>query len=226
MVWNSSDGEDGDKSAIKAQLYDEAGGKINGEFLVNSVYDDGQSTAKVAALANGGFVITWTSADRAGADTENQAIKARIYDGAGAAVDAEFLVNRVYVDNQLYSDIAVLSDGKFVIVWESGDGQGDDSDGRSVKAQVFDETGKHIGQEYLVNQYYVGDQNGVAVTAIDDGGFIVSWTSADGVSGDASGKAVKAQIFRPASGYDYDDGESYYFDLNVDLQLGAGSTVN
>ncbi|WP_299085984.1 hypothetical protein, partial [uncultured Ruegeria sp.] len=44
-----------------------------------------QSQPSVTALANGDFVVTWTSSDRQQGDTSNTAIKARVFDANGVA---------------------------------------------------------------------------------------------------------------------------------------------
>ncbi len=51
---------------IKAQLFDGVGGRIGGEFIVNSVTAGGQYAPAVAAFGSGDFVITWQEVDGRG----------------------------------------------------------------------------------------------------------------------------------------------------------------
>ena len=57
------------------------------------------------ALDNGGFAIAWTKYDSA-QDGSGQAVKAQLYDAAGARVGTEFLVNTATAGNQSNPDIA------------------------------------------------------------------------------------------------------------------------
>jgi hypothetical protein len=60
MTWqdNSKTGGDTSQSAIRAQMYDPAGGKIGGEFLVNTTTGQAQNAPAGAAFPNGKFVIS------------------------------------------------------------------------------------------------------------------------------------------------------------------------
>ena len=50
---------------IFAQAYDASGARQGAEFRVNTVTEDNQYQPDVAALADGGFLITWTIRDDA-----------------------------------------------------------------------------------------------------------------------------------------------------------------
>src|SRR5437868_3637578 len=56
-----------------------------------------------------------------------------------------------------------------------------------------------VGQEILVNTATVGDQMKPQITALSNGGFVVTWKDLShgvgGAGGDATGNAVKAQVF-------------------------------
>ena len=80
ICWTDNSGLGGDASgsAIKAQLYDANGASVGGEFLVNTATTNAQSAASVAALASGGFVVTWTDASATGPDPSVLGIKAQI----------------------------------------------------------------------------------------------------------------------------------------------------
>lgn len=51
---------------IKAQLFDQVGGRIGGDFIVNSTTAGGQYAPAVAAFGSGDFVITWQEVDGRG----------------------------------------------------------------------------------------------------------------------------------------------------------------
>jgi autotransporter passenger strand-loop-strand repeat protein len=84
VTWSDEGTGDGSGPAIKAQVYDAAGGKIGGEYVVNSQINSNQLYPNVAALANGGFVISWTDFSQALGDTSAYGITAQIFNLSNA----------------------------------------------------------------------------------------------------------------------------------------------
>jgi hypothetical protein len=72
--------------------------------------------------------------------------------------------------------LAALGDGRFVAVWAS---DLDDSSSFDVYARIFDGSGTPIGSEFRINTTTAGGQVRPAVAPLDDGGFVVTWTSTD-----------------------------------------------
>src|SRR5262249_31555299 len=73
-----------------------------------------ENDAHVAALADGGFVVTWT--DEAG-DTNgtSNGIRASVYDADGGLVQGNILVNAFHqAGGQFFSDVTGLPDGGFI----------------------------------------------------------------------------------------------------------------
>ncbi|WP_188353749.1 beta strand repeat-containing protein, partial [Malaciobacter pacificus] len=68
------------------------------------------------------------------------------------------------------SDITYLSDGGFVIVWTDGD-----SSGTGIYAQRYDSDGDKVGETILVNTVEDRDQDTPNVTALANGGYLVTW---------------------------------------------------
>ena len=60
VVW-TSDGQDGSGYGVYGQQFAEDGTLVGTEFLVNTYFLGDQSSASIAALTDGGFVVTWTS---------------------------------------------------------------------------------------------------------------------------------------------------------------------
>ena len=76
---------DGSSSSIKAQVYGADGSKIGGEYLINSQPSSNQLYPTVAALANGGFVVTWQDFSHALGDNIGYGIAAQIFGLVGCA---------------------------------------------------------------------------------------------------------------------------------------------
>ncbi|MGB1090731.1 MAG: cadherin domain-containing protein, partial [Oceanobacter sp.] len=183
-VW-VSDGQDGDAAGVYAQLFDADGLLSGSEFLVNSYTTSSQWQPAVTSLVSGGFVVVWSSE---GQDGSGSGLYARLYDEAGVAADVEFLVNATVAGDQQLASVTALSDGGFVVVWQT---TGQDADGLAIYAQRYDSDGNASGSEFQVNQTEVADQSGPQVTALADGGYAVSWVS-DGQDGDSAGVYVQS----------------------------------
>ncbi|MBY6135025.1 hypothetical protein KUV61_04245 [Nocardioides marinus] len=186
VTW-TSDFHDGDAYGVYGQMYAADGSAINGEFRVNTMTAYTQQESDVTALAGGGFVVTWTSFYQDGSVT---GVFAQRYDSSGATVGNEFQVNTTTNANQEDSSVAALSDGGFVVVWESWQ---QDGSSYGVVAQRYDSAGAAVGTEILVNTTTTDNQSEPHVTGLDDGGFVVVWTDSSGA--DAHSDGIFAQRF-------------------------------
>jgi hypothetical protein len=164
VVWAAPDGS---LSGIFGQIYDAAGVKIGDTFPINTFTSGNQSGPAVAALADGGFVVAWTSM---GQDGDFEGVFAQRYDADGLEAGDEFQVNTAYGGGQFSPAIAGLkaSDGGgFVIVWDFFVADLD------VAAQIFAADGTKVGGEFWITGG--GQQSGSSVAAFD-GGFVVVWS--------------------------------------------------
>ena len=82
-----------------------------------------------------------------------------------------------------------LDDGGFVVAWESNN---QDGDGYGIYAQRYDEYSNTVGEEFLVNTYTENDQTDIAMTALNNGSFIVTWLSQNQA---LNGQSLHAQMF-------------------------------
>jgi len=166
------------------------------EARVNSTLPNSQQLPAVAALTSG-YVVVWASN---GQDGSGYGIYAQRYTGVGGKTGGEFLVNTVKTGAQTRPAVAGLSDGGFIVVWQSA---GEDGSGYGIYGQRHTATGAKAGAAFRVNPTTAGDQTLPAVAAFPDGGFVIAWTS-NGQDGsglgvyarryDATGKAQGAQF--------------------------------
>ncbi|SFE19455.1 DUF4347 domain-containing protein [Nitrosomonas sp. Nm166] len=185
VSWASS-GQDGSGWGIYAQRYDENGVAQGNEFRVNTFTDLTQSDPSMTALANGGFVVSWESS---GQDGSGKGIYAQRYDANGVAQGSEFQINTHTADDQANSSITALTNGGFVVSWESS---GQDGSGKGIYAQRYDANGVAQGSEFQTNTHTADDQANSSITALTNGGFVVSWESS---GQDGSGKGIYAQRY-------------------------------
>jgi Ca2+-binding RTX toxin-like protein len=100
----------------------------------------------------------------------------------------EKLVNTTTAGDQQNSDVAVLADGGFVVVWE--DDSGADT---AIRAQRYDAVGGKVGSEILIFSSAGFDQLAPAVTGLAGGGFYVTWsTERSSTNFDITGKVYNA----------------------------------
>ena len=183
VTW-SSDGQDGSGYGIYGQRFDANGIAQGSEFPVNTYTTDSQNFPSATALADGGFVVTWSSD---GQDGGSYGIYGQRFDGSGTALGSEFQVNATTANIQIYQAVAGLADGGFVVTWHSSNGSV-----YNVYGQRFDASGTAQGTEFQVNTYATNSQQYSAVTALSDGGFVVTWLS---YGQDGSGSGVYGQRF-------------------------------
>jgi hypothetical protein len=170
VTWQSSL-QDGSPVSVYAQRYDAVGVAQGAEFRVNTYATAGQFFPDIAALNNGGFVVTWNSELQDGSE---YGVYAQRYNAAGVAQGAEFKVNTNTASTQFDPTITALSNGGFVVTWESNL---QDGSGYGVYAQRYNAAGVAQGAEFRVNTYTANIQVNPDITALSNGGFVVTWNS-------------------------------------------------
>lgn len=123
---------------------------------LGSVTAGAQSAPVVARLASGGFVAAWLS---------NGSAVVQVFDNSGAAVGS-----RIEVPSSQPPEVVGLTSGGFVLGWVGSDGNG-----TGLKAQQFDAFGVAVGTVLNLNADAAGNQSGLALTALANGGFAATW---------------------------------------------------
>ncbi len=230
VTWGS-DGQDGSGWGGYQQAYNADGSARGGEVRVNSHVEDDQYVSQVMALADGGWVVLWVPVDAAG---NGHGVYQQAYNADGSARGGEVRVNSHGGESYNYKEapqITALADGGWVVTWQSKGQEDDDGEWSSygVYQQVYNADGSARGGEIHVNSYQEGDQKAPQITALADGGWVVTWQS-DGQDGSSSG--VYQRVFHFGSvgtaGDDYiiatDDFENLVGGEGDDYLIGAGSS--
>jgi hypothetical protein len=174
---------------VAAQRYDAAGIPQGFEFQVNTTFaGDSHLMPEIAALINGGFAVTWGGGDNRFAVDNN--VYVQRYDADGVALGPQTGVNATETLRGAKSEIAALTNGGFVVAWTS-----DDGDGGGVYAHRYDAAGVAQGDVFRVSTTTAGPQWRHAITALDNGGFVVTWSSR---AQDGDGEGVYAQRYDAA----------------------------
>ncbi len=145
------------------QVFGSDGTAVGGGKYIPSTFEQG-----VAALADGGFVVTSVEEDP---DAVAGDIVLQRFDATGVKIGSEIAVNVTTAYPSASPSVAVLADGGYVVVWMS--------DQFGVLARHFDSDGTAIGGEIRINTTGVGSSirfDKSPVVALADGGYIVTWT--------------------------------------------------
>jgi hypothetical protein len=130
VVWTDYNGDGAGNQGIQAAIYDNAGALVRSGIAVNSSTTGAQNEASVAALADGGFLVTWE-------DDFANLVRAQRFNAAGNKVGVQFTVKSGISDagptTNDSPDAALLSDGRVAVV--AGDLSTGDPD---VVASIWD----------------------------------------------------------------------------------------
>ena len=196
---------------VRAQIYGADGNRVGGEFTVHTPNTEDQGFPAVTGLKladGGGFVVAWHSQNQ---DGDGYGIYAQRFTAAGVKVGSEFRVNTTTAEPQYFPAIATLADGDFVVTWTSGYLPPNQECETDIYGQRFHADGTKVGGEFRVNVYTPTIQEHSCVTALPDGGFLVTWHSqegseaGEGVYGkrfDAAGNPVNELWLRGGAGND------------------------
>ncbi|UVC07315.1 hypothetical protein IHQ71_19145 [Rhizobium sp. TH2] len=188
VAWQSN-GQDGDDWGIYQQRFDADGAVAGAEIHVNTHTTGAQRDTNVTALADGGWVVTWTSQ---GQDGDLGGIYQQRYDASGATDGDETRVNTTYTTGgQSTPSITALPepDGGWVVTWSSS---GVDGNSDGISQQRYNAEGAAVGTETVVNTYTTSSQDEPSIAALSGGGWVVTWHSS---GQDGSGDGIYQQHY-------------------------------
>jgi len=183
VVWQRPEagGAGGD---IWAQLYhpDPANGVAasGAAIQVNVTTGVCQQFPAVGADASGNFVVAW---QRLVGGANGWDVYARRFSSAGAPLSGEVLVNTTTAGNQQRPAVAMASDGRYLVAWESDSQSG--GQGWDIAAQAFTAAGAANGAEVTVNSSLAGAQHSprAAFVTMPSYRFAIVWESGGGIVG-------------------------------------------
>ncbi len=169
----------------------------------------------IATLADGGYVIAWDSYANEPIGFSMSDIFFQRYDAAGNKIGALTQANLDSGGGRYEATVTALSDGGFVVAWQSGSG---DFDANGVFGRRFDAGGFPVDQrEFAINEARAGDQASPELTALANGGFAAAWVDT-AVNGSAQ---VEVRVL--TGGMDIGGGSAAMSDSGKHLVAGVGS---
>lgn len=191
-------------AAVRLEIFNADGSRFAGPLQANTVTGNSQDTAAVAALADGGFAVVYEDssggAESGNDDTSSTAVRMQLFSSDGGRLGAEQKVNSVVNSIQDDPDIAVLSSGRIVVVYDDlsrgGETGFDDTSSYAVRAEIFSANGTRLEGGILVNTLTQSAQDNASVAGLDqDDRFVVVYEDSSGLGEDASGSGVRGQVF-------------------------------
>ena len=174
VVWTHND-------QLLQRRYD-AGGQSAGDGSPQQVAAVSGNPPHVAALADGGWLVLYPGG--------TSALYAQRFDSSGQAVGgAATIAEGVSTTFYQGGTATGLAGGGYVVTWESMSATPGHPD---IHAQRFDAAGAPVGDEILVSNLTDGPQVAPSVTALQNGGFVITWASS---SPDGSSSGVYAERF-------------------------------
>jgi Ca2+-binding RTX toxin-like protein len=172
VTWTSFN-QDGSGDGIYQQRYSSSGQAIGGETRVNTTTNGFQSNSSTTGLADGGWVVTWSSERQ---DGSGHGIYQQRYNADGDPVGVEVRVNHFTAGHQSQPSVTALRSGGWLVTWVS---EGQDGSAGGVYQQRYSITGAALGHEVQVNTTTVNSQWGAKTIGLSDGGWVVVWYSYD-----------------------------------------------
>lgn len=189
VVWQSYIGGSYGYGAY-GQRYDASGAAVGGEVTINTEFSDDQTDPVIATLDSGDFVVAWRSANQ---DGDSGGIYAQRFDASGNKVEFELQVNSTTAGDQSEPSITALSDGGFLIAWQSA---GQDGSGNGIYAQRYSADGDTVGGEVLLNITTANNEQDVDLATLSSGDVVAAWESD---AQDGGGAGVYARHFDSAT---------------------------
>ena len=166
-VWRSETATT-NRFELKAQRFDSAGARIGSEisFVHSAQLTTTDDTLDVAALAGGGFVVTWSEPPVPSGSTHK--IKAQRVDAGGNLIGGVISVTSGAGDQDYRPVVAGGSDGGFIIVWDTRTPETNSS----VRGQLFNADGTTRGDQFRIDNARGSTPD---VTAKPDGSYFVAF---------------------------------------------------
>ena len=171
---------------------------IGSEFLVNQITAGGQYQVANAAAGNG-FLSVWSSPLGSGSSSTviyaNSDIRGRLFNADGSAAGNEFTINTTTAGAQYRPQVAQLTDGHLLVVWQSGVIAGNPPTTATLRAQELTADGPAVGGEFTITG--PGAVQHPNVAALAGGGWAALWRTGNQIGiqrYDSANAAVGAPI--------------------------------
>lgn len=171
-------------------------GFLMGDAPISTTATDAQDYPAAAVAPDGTTLVVFHDRSPVGGDpTDTGDIRGRFVAPDGSVVGAnDFVINTTTARTQERPDVAVSSDGTFLVVWQDASRAPPDTSVSAIRARRLERVGSAPGfldpVDFVVNDKKPSGQTLPAVAAAPDGSFVVVWQDLIHTS-DASGTGVR-----------------------------------
>ncbi|WP_112664208.1 cadherin domain-containing protein [Microvirga flavescens] len=113
VIWQS-EGQDGDGQGVYMRRFTSDGVPTTGEIRVNTTTKGYQGDARIVALSDGSWVVTWTGQYQKDSETLYGVFQ-QTYASNGRALGSETMVNTLTSGHAQRSSVTLLDDGSWVV---------------------------------------------------------------------------------------------------------------
>ena len=184
VVWRSSQSanEADTSTTIQARRIGANGVPLGDQFQVNSLISSvSENYPAVAALADGGFIATWTAPQ----------VHGRRFMANGTPVGDDFQINTFEEGGESTPDVAVNDDGRVLVTWTDPEESGEF--GREIRGRMYSASLAALGPDFRINILMEGEQYFGRVANYGENGFFVAWESASS-AGDGEPNSIEGRI--------------------------------
>ncbi|MVW87878.1 calcium-binding protein [Pseudomonas sp. PB101] len=153
------------------QRFNASGVKVGGEVHINTTTVGPQDFPQIFGVPDGGYLAVWEGSGPG----DDYGIFTQRFNSAGAKVGVETLVNTPSAEIQSEHMVAVQANGNYLLIWESYPNTVTGVEQRDVFSQLYNSAGGKIGAQTRVNTTTPGGQGEPHVSAMFDGGYLVTW---------------------------------------------------
>lgn len=120
--------EDGSGYGIYSQIFSQETTPVGNAFLVNQDTNGDQVNPKIAAMANGNFIVTWKSWEQS-----RWMVYGQVFGFSGTKIGSPFSIGSQSLGSQDFPLITALPNNTFIVTWENYD----DQSSNQIYAQRF-----------------------------------------------------------------------------------------
>jgi hypothetical protein len=173
-VWHDTGGLDGSGWSVRGQRFTADGTRVGTEMPINTYTDGLQGYPSVAMRDDGSFLVVWMGK---GYHTVG-GVHGQAFLWDGTSIWGEFGVNDYLPATGCNRpDVAISTNGSFVVAWESWGSPANDQSGLSTQARRFQWGGTPLAPQFQVNTSIDGDQYQTAIAIAPNGWFLVVFTN-------------------------------------------------
>lgn len=186
-VWRSRTTPNAEElgTSIQGRLIAANGLPVGGQFQVDSAINDAsENDPSVTALADGGFLVVWSSRPN---------IWGRRFEADGTPATDDFQIHTYDSgNNRDQTDVALNENGRVLVVWR--DLEDNLTDGE-IRGRLYSPELVAQGSDFRINSYMSDEQSRPSVSNYGDTGFfVVVWMSQGSIGSDAEPESIEGRV--------------------------------